>query len=76
MRLEQQREAIDKAVSILRSFDEGATEEATATTKRVGAKKAKKKRVMSEEARQRIADRVRPRWAKVRKAKKAAKKGV
>jgi hypothetical protein len=73
-RLEQQKTTIDKALETLREFDEGgATEQAKA--KKGAATKTVKKRVMSEEGRQRIAEASRKRWAAIRKAaKKAATK--
>ena len=59
----------------MREFDEGsATESKAPETARPAkaVKKAAKKRVMSEEGRQRIAEATRRRWAAVRKAAKKA----
>jgi hypothetical protein len=74
-KLEQQKEAIDKAIDILREFDSDApTEQAKAT--KTAAKKVAKKRMMSEEGRKRIAEATRKRWAAVRKVAKQAKKAA
>jgi hypothetical protein len=72
-RLEAQKEAIDKAIAILRDFDDGGMSD-SAAPKKATAKKAIKKRVMSEAGRKAIADAVRKRWAAKRKA--AAKKAA
>jgi hypothetical protein len=72
--LEQQKMAIDKAIAVLSEFaglDPGTTE----APKRGRPAKAiekplKKKRIISEEGRQRIAEASRKRWAAVRKAAK------
>jgi hypothetical protein len=69
-RLETQKEAIDRALAILREFDEGRPSERPA--KKVLAKRAKKKRTMSAEGRKAIGDAVRRRWAAVKKAAKKA----
>ncbi len=69
-RLEAQKEAIDKAIAILREFDEGGASEPA--TKKEAVKKGKKKRVMSEAARKAISDAVKKRWAGIRKAAKKA----
>ncbi len=69
-RLEAQKVAIDKAIATLREFDEGGVSELA--TKKATAKKGKKKRVMSEEARKAISDAVKKRWAGIRKAAKKA----
>jgi hypothetical protein len=75
-RLEQQKGAIDKAISALREFDDSEISESERPKTKVAkaVKKAAKKRVMSEEGRRRIAEASRKRWAAVRKAagKKAA----
>jgi len=75
-RLEQQKAAIDKAISTLREFDDGGITAPTASTASRPAKavkKATKKRVMSEKGRKRIAEASKKRWAAFRKsAKKAA----
>lgn len=71
-RLEKQKIAIDQAISALREFDESDVTESAApkTVRHAKAvkKAAAKKRVMSEEGRQRIAEASRKRWAAVRKA--------
>ena len=76
-RLEEQKRAIDQAIAALSEFDEGEVpKSSTQTAKRsgIGLKKATKKRVMSEEGRQRIAEAQKKRWAtKKRAAKKLAK---
>lgn len=72
-RLEQQKATIDKAIATLREFDEGSSSEAagaTASRPAKAATKATKKRVMSEEARKRIADAQKKRWAGFRKSLK------
>ena len=69
-RLEAQKAAIDKAIAVLREFDEGGVSEPA--TKKATAKKGKKKRVMSEAARKAISDAVKKRWAAKRKAEKKA----
>jgi hypothetical protein len=71
-RLEQQKATIDAAIAALREF-EGDTEETA--PRKVGrpakaAKKAAKKRVISAEARKRIGDAARRRWAAVKKTSK------
>jgi hypothetical protein len=75
--LEEKKAAIDKAIDVLRGFDDSsaATEQ---PTKRKYTKKnvVPKKRVMSEEGRKRIAEATRKRWAAVRKAAKQAKKAA
>jgi hypothetical protein len=70
-RLEAQREAIDKAIAILREFDAGGATGDSVTPTKATTKKAKKKRVMSEASRKAISDAVKKRWA----AKKKAAKG-
>jgi hypothetical protein len=76
-RLEEQKRAIDKAIAVLSEFDEGdVPKSSTPTAKHSGiaVKKATKKRVMSAEGRQRIAEAQKKRWAtKKRAAKKLAK---
>ena len=69
-RLEQQKAAIDKAIATLREFDEGGSSKLTGATASRPAKAAKKKRVMSKEARKRIADAQKKRWAGYRKGLK------
>jgi hypothetical protein len=74
-KLEQQKVAVDKAITALREFDEsGATETTTPTLGRPAktVKKAAKKRVMSEEGRKRIAEASRKRWAAFKKAARKA----
>jgi hypothetical protein len=74
-RLELQKAAIDKAIKVLREFDENeATETANPTFGRPAkaVKKAAKKRVMSEEGRKRIAEASRKRWAAFKRAAKKA----
>ena len=71
-KLEQQKEAIDKAIDVLRGFEGDGIAEQPSPTKTVTGKPAKKKRTMSEEGRKRIAEATRKRWAAVRRAKKAA----
>ena len=68
-RLESQKAAIDRAIAILRDFDDGGASEIT--PKKAVPKKAKK-RVLSEAGRQAIRDAVKKRWALIKKAKKAA----
>jgi hypothetical protein len=75
-RLEGQKVAIDKAISVLREFEGGAVVEQATPRKVVSKKAAKKKRTMSEEGRQRIAEASRKRWAAVHKAAKQAKKAA
>jgi hypothetical protein len=75
-RLEQQKAAIDKAIEALREFEDGSVPEQPRPTRAVTEKPAKKKRTMSEEGRQRIAEATRKRWAAVRKAAKQAKKAA
>lgn len=65
--LEQQREAIDRALSALRAIG------GVAATKTVAKAPAKKKRHLSPEGRARIAEATRRRWAAKRAAE--AKKG-
>jgi hypothetical protein len=76
-RLEEQKRAIDQAIAALSEFDEGdVPKSSTPAAKRSGiaVKKATKKRVMSAEGRQRIAEAQKKRWAtKKRVAKKLAK---
>jgi hypothetical protein len=67
-RLEAQKAAIDKAIATLREFDEGGV--SASATKKATAKKAIKKRVMSEASRKAISDAVKKRWAEKRKAAK------
>jgi hypothetical protein len=75
--LEQQKEAIDKAIVALREFEGEAVVEQATPKGAVTKKAAKKKRTMSEEGRKRIGEASRKRWAAVhRAAKKAAKKAV
>jgi hypothetical protein len=75
-KLEQQKAAIDKAIEVLREFD-GDGPSVQAEPKKAVVKKAAKKRVMSEEGRQRIAEATRKRWAAVRRAAaKEAKKAA
>ncbi len=69
-RLEAQKAAIDKAIAVLREFDEGGVSASSAL--KATAKKGKKKRVMSEAARKAISDAVKKRWAGIRKAAKKA----
>jgi hypothetical protein len=73
-RLENQKAAIDRAIAILREFDEGSATETPA--KKVAAKTAPKKRVMSAAGKKAIGDAVRRRWAAVKAAKKVAKKAA
>jgi hypothetical protein len=68
-RLERQKAAIDKALAALHEFDDGDAAE-SATPKKSVAKKAVKKRVLSEEGRQRIAEAARKRWASKKRASK------
>jgi hypothetical protein len=68
-RLEKQKAAIDRALAALHEFDDGAVAE-SAVPRKTAAKKAAKKRVLSEEGRQRIADAARKRWAAKKKASK------
>ena len=71
-RLEQQKAAIDKAIETLREFEKDGVAEQGKPKKPAG-KKVAKKRIMSEEARQRIAAAQKKRWAAARKvAKKSA----
>jgi hypothetical protein len=75
-RLEAQKRAIDQAIAALSEFDEGdVPKSSTPTAKRSGVGvKSTKKRVMSEEGRQRIAEAQKKRWAtKKRAVKKLAK---
>ena len=74
--LEQQRDAIVRALEALRSFG-GGTEAAPATKRRgrpPGSKNAavRKKRVLSPEGRRRIIEATKRRWAAAKKAQKAA----
>jgi hypothetical protein len=74
-RLEQQKGAIDKAIAALREFDQGdsaAVESPKTAMSTKAVKKVAKKRVMSEEGRQRIIAASKKRWAAVRKAAKKA----
>jgi hypothetical protein len=68
-RLEKQKAAIDRALAALREFDDGDVSE-SATPGKVVAKKVAKKRIMSVEGRQRIANAARKRWAAHKKASK------
>jgi hypothetical protein len=75
--LEQQREAIDRAITALREITSGGTRQATPT--RAAASPQRKKRRLSPEGRERIAEALRKRWAakrasKTLPAKKAASK--
>ncbi len=71
--MEARKEAIDQAITVLRKFDESDSSD-SAPPKKARAKKAVKKRVMSEAGRKAISDAVKKRWAAKRKAaKKAAK---
>ena len=76
--LQKQKIAIDRAIAALEQVgDEGFEESASASpsatrhAKKVSGKKAARKRTLSPEARKRISDAVKKRWAA---AKKAAKK--
>ena len=70
-RLEQQKTYIDKAIEVLREFDgDGVTGQVK--PKKSVAKKAVKKRVMSDEARKRIAAAQKKRWAAFKKKSKKA----
>ena len=67
--------AVDKAIDVLREFEGGSVAEQLRSTKTATNRPVKKKRMMSEEGRQRIAAASRKRWAAVHKAaKKQAKK--
>jgi hypothetical protein len=70
-RLEAQKEAIDKAIAILRDFDGGGISD-SAAPKKATAKKAIKKRVMSEAGRKAISDASKRYWAAKKKAAKKA----
>jgi hypothetical protein len=75
-RLEAQKRAIDQAIAALSEFDEGdVPKSSTPMAKRSGIspKNFTKKRVMSDEGRQRIAEAQKKRWAT---KKRAAKKLV
>ena len=75
-RLEQQKAAIDKAIDALRAFESGVAEQPKALRQLLRSP-AKKRRFMSEEGRQRIAEASRKRWAAVhRAARKQAKKAA
>jgi hypothetical protein len=69
VRLEKQKAAIDRALAALHEFDEGSPAE-SAQPRKTAAKKTAKKRVLSEEGRQRIAEAARKRWASKKKASK------
>lgn len=79
--LQKQRAAIDKAIAALEQvgdegFDEleGSTPPAKKAAKKTAAKKKATKRTLSPEARKRISDAVKKRWAAAKKgAKKQAK---
>jgi hypothetical protein len=76
-KLEQQKAAIENAIEILQQLEGDGSTEQLRPGKRVTEKPAKKKRMMSEEGRQRIAEASRKRWAAVRKAaKKEARKAA
>jgi hypothetical protein len=66
-RLEAQKASIDKAIAALREFDDDSAV-SPAPKKVTASKKTTKKRVMSDEGRERIAEASRKRWAAVRKA--------
>ena len=71
--LEQQKEAIERALTALREVGEpGQTR--TATKKRRGRPPAKKQSRMSEEGRQRLRDSMKQRWAAKRAAKRTSKR--
>jgi len=70
-RLEHQKITIEKAIAALREFDDGNISE-SAAPKNTSTRKAKRKRIMSEAGRKRIADAQRRRWATVREAAKKA----
>ena len=67
--LEQQRDAIVRALEALRSFG-GGTEAAPATKRRGRPPGSGRKRVLSPEGRQRIIEATKRRWAAVRNAEK------
>jgi hypothetical protein len=72
--LEQQKEAIDRALTALREVAEpGQTQ--TATKKRRGRPPAKKQSRMTEEGRERLRQSMKQRWAAKRAAKRASKRG-
>jgi hypothetical protein len=75
-KLEKQKTAIDRALDVLRGFDDSVATEQPARRKYTFKKAAKKKRVLSEEGRKRIADAARKRWAGIHKAAKKAKKAA
>jgi hypothetical protein len=71
--LEKQKVAIDRALAALREVGDDAVRASTA--KRPAKKAARVARTLSPEARERIAEAQRARWAATKKAtKKAAKK--
>jgi hypothetical protein len=74
--LEQQKAAIDNAIAVLNEFEgnEPVTKESLKRGRPAKAieKPVKKKRVMSEEGRRRIAEASKKRWAAVRRAAKKA----
>ena len=69
-RLEKQKMALERAISVLQGIDEEEVEQAV-VAKRGRPKKIGRKRVLSPEAKERIAAAQRKRWAA---AKKSAKK--
>ena len=71
--LEQQKEAIERALAALREVAAPA-QTGTATKKRRGRPPAKKESRMSEEGRQKLRDSMKQRWAAKRAAKRGAKR--
>ena len=71
--LEQQKEAIERALAALRDVAEPA-QTGTATKKRRGRPPATKQSRMSEEGRQRLRDSMKQRWAAKRAAKRTSKR--
>jgi hypothetical protein len=74
-RLEKQKTAIDKAILALQGIDEEDVAP-VAAVKRGRPKKVGRKRVLSPEAKERIAAAQRKRWAATKRAAKAAKKAA
>ena len=74
-RLEKQKIAIERAIAALTGIDEEEVTPSVAA-KRGRPKKVARKRVLSPEAKERIAAAQRKRWAATKRAAKAAKKAA
>lgn len=73
--LEQQKEAIQRALDALREIA-GQGQPETASGRRRGRPPAKKQSRMTEEGRQRLRESMKQRWAAKRAAKRSGKRGA